>query len=62
MFLAPLFGSVPDCATAPVLVLVGTLMMTQVKDINWHNFQIALPSFLTMVITCLMCVYVCVPF
>ncbi len=55
IFLAPLFGDVPDVATAPCLVLVGVFMMKQVKDIAWadkHNaldMRTALPAFLTII-------------
>ena len=37
-------------AAAPVLVVVGVLMMGQVKDIEWDKFHIALPSFLTILV------------
>lgn len=47
-FLAPLVGMVPNEAAAPALVLVGFLMMTQVKNIPWDDLEIAIPAFLTM--------------
>ena len=49
-FLAPLFAIVPSEAAAPALVVVGFLMMTQVKNIEWDNMEIALPAFLTIVL------------
>ncbi len=49
MFLTPLYEIVPIEAAAPVLVVVGALMMMQVGTINWNMFHIALPAFLTIV-------------
>ena len=34
LFLAPLFDQVPQCATAPVLILVGTMMTNESKNIG----------------------------
>src|SRR6476661_6354396 len=48
--LAPLFAVVPSEAAAPALVIVGFLMMTQVKNIEWDDMDIALPAFLTIVL------------
>ena len=31
-------------------MLVGFLMMTQVKEINWDDIEIAIPAFLTIVL------------
>lgn len=47
-FLAPLVTVIPSEAAVPALVLVGFLMMQQVKDINWANPDIAIPAFLTI--------------
>ena len=49
-FLAPLFAIVPSEAAAPALVIVGFLMMTQVKNIDWDDMEVALPAFLTIVL------------
>jgi AGZA family xanthine/uracil permease-like MFS transporter len=49
-FLAPLFAVVPSEAAAPALVIVGFLMMTQVTNIDWHDMEVALPAFLTIVL------------
>ncbi|MBC9822211.1 NCS2 family permease [Terrabacter sp. MAHUQ-38] len=49
-FLAPLFAVVPSEAAAPALVVVGFLMMTQVKNIEWDDMEVALPAFLTIVL------------
>lgn len=50
MFLTPLYEVVPIEAAAPVLVIVGCMMMGQVKDIDFTDFAIALPSFLMMIV------------
>lgn len=50
MFLTPLYEIVPIEAAAPVLVIVGALMMSQIRDIDFSQFDIALPAFLTIVI------------
>lgn len=50
MFLTPLYQVVPVEAAAPALVVVGALMMAQVRDIDFTDFKIALPAFLTIVV------------
>ncbi|GGG79057.1 NCS2 family permease [Corynebacterium pelargi] len=50
MFLTPLYEVVPIEAAAPVLVIVGALMIGQVRDIDFNQFHIALPAFLTIVV------------
>ena len=47
--LAPLFGMVPSQATAPALIIVGILMMSSVKDIQWDDLEEAIPAFFTLV-------------
>lgn len=49
MFFTPLYEVVPIEAAAPVLVVVGALMMMQVGQIKWDDFSVALPAFLTIV-------------
>lgn len=46
--LSPLLGLVPTGATAPILIIVGVMMMGAIKDIDWHDFTEAMPAFLTM--------------
>jgi AGZA family xanthine/uracil permease-like MFS transporter len=48
LFLEPLFGSIPSAATAPALIIVGVLMMSPVKDMDWDDITEAVPGFLTM--------------
>lgn len=50
MFLTPLYEIVPIEAAVPVLVIVGAMMMAQVKEIDFTEFHIALPAFLTIVV------------
>ncbi|WP_410655595.1 NCS2 family permease [Amycolatopsis sp. lyj-112] len=50
MFLTPLYQVVPVEAAAPALVVVGALMMSQIKDIDFADFTVALPAFLTIVV------------
>jgi AGZA family xanthine/uracil permease-like MFS transporter len=50
ILLAPLVAVIPSEAAVPALVLVGFLMMQQVKDIEWTDVDIAIPAFLTIVL------------
>jgi AGZA family xanthine/uracil permease-like MFS transporter len=49
LFVAPLAGTIPASATAPALIIVGSMMMTTVTEIAWGDPEIAVPAFLTMV-------------
>jgi len=49
LFFAPLLQAVPSPATAPVLVLVGVMMMGESGHINWSAMTTAVPAFLTIV-------------
>ncbi len=49
-FLAPLVAIVPYEAATPALVVVGFLMMVQVKGIDWDDVEVAIPAFLTIVL------------
>jgi AGZA family xanthine/uracil permease-like MFS transporter len=50
LLLAPLVKIVPSEATAPVLVLVGFLMMQQVAELDWRNLEDSIPAYLTIVL------------
>jgi AGZA family xanthine/uracil permease-like MFS transporter len=50
LFLTPLTTIVPSQAATPALVVVGFLLLTQVKDIPWDDWEIAIPAFLTIVL------------
>lgn len=49
MFFAPLFLSIPSAATAPVLVLVGVMMMSSVVKIDFRDYTEAIPAFICIV-------------
>ncbi len=49
IFVAPIVGAIPDAATAPALVIVGSLMISHVTEIPWANPVIAVPAFLTII-------------
>ncbi len=50
MFFAPLVSVVPYEAATPALVIVGFLMMTQIKRIPFDDYAIGIPAFLTIII------------
>lgn len=45
---SPLFLLVPGQATAPALIIVGIFMAQSVKNIEWNDFTIAIPAFITI--------------
>jgi AGZA family xanthine/uracil permease-like MFS transporter len=49
LFFAPLVSMVPAYATAPVLIIVGAMMMQEVGRIKFKDFTVALPAFLTII-------------
>jgi len=50
MFFTPLVQIVPYEAAAPALVVVGFLMMTQIRHIDFTNLEIGIPAFLIIVL------------
>jgi adenine/guanine/hypoxanthine permease len=48
LFVAPLAGAIPSAATAPALIVVGSLMISHVREIDWDDIAVAVPSFLTL--------------
>ncbi len=50
MFIAPLVTVVPFEAASAALVIVGFLMMTAVRNIDWTDYEIGVPAFLTIVL------------
>jgi len=48
LFVAPVVGAIPAAATAPALIIVGSLMISVVAEIQWDDPEIAIPAFLTM--------------
>ncbi len=50
LFLASLAGTIPNEATAPVLIMVGYFMMTIVRDMNWADADIGIPALLIILV------------
>ena len=50
IFLYPLTGYVTSAVTAPALIMVGILMASQLKEIEWDDIAIAIPAFITIII------------
>jgi AGZA family xanthine/uracil permease-like MFS transporter len=48
MFFSPLASIVPSEAAAPALVIVGALMITQVRHLVWDDMVLVIPAFLTI--------------
>lgn len=46
LFLAPLFLAIPGQATAPALVLVGVMMMHDIRKVNFQDYITAIPCFI----------------
>ena len=49
LFAAPVAGVIPAAATAPALIVVGSLMVGTVAEIRWADPVLAMPAFLTMI-------------
>src|SRR5699024_5265068 len=49
LFFSPLLAVITVEVTAPALIIVGVLMATALKSIEWDKFEIAVPAFLTIV-------------
>ena len=48
MFFTPLVQVVPSEAAAPVLVIVGALMVNQIRHLEWEDMTVVIPAFLTI--------------
>lgn len=49
LFFSPLLSVVTAEVTAPALIIVGVLMSSSLKDIDWDEFEIAVPAFFTII-------------
>ncbi|KQL50997.1 guanine permease [Heyndrickxia shackletonii] len=49
LFFFPLLSVVTAPVTAPALIIVGVLMVSSLRHIEWDKFEIAVPAFLTMI-------------
>jgi adenine/guanine/hypoxanthine permease len=47
-FFTPLVQVVPSEAAAPVLVIVGAMMISQIRDLEWGDMSLVIPAFLTI--------------
>ena len=50
LFIAPIVGMVPAFATAPALILIGALMVRQVREIKVRSFEERIPALLTVLL------------
>ena len=50
LFLSPVAALVPACAYSAALIYIGTLMISCVRDIDWADPAVAVPSFLTLTV------------
>jgi adenine/guanine/hypoxanthine permease len=50
LFFFPLLSVITSAVTAPALIIVGVLMVSSLRHIEWNKFEIAVPAFLTMII------------
>ncbi|WP_370222487.1 NCS2 family permease [Cytobacillus sp.] len=50
LIFAPLIYFIPSVATAPILILVGALMLSEIKHISFDDFTDVIPVFLTIVL------------
>jgi AGZA family xanthine/uracil permease-like MFS transporter len=48
MFFTPLVQVVPSEAAAPALVIVGALMISQIRTLEWDDMSLVIPAFLTI--------------
>lgn len=49
MIFSPLLAVIPTTVTAPALIIVGVLMASNLKRIDWEKFEVAFPAFLIVV-------------
>lgn len=49
LFLAPFFLAVPGAATAPVLILVGLMMMSPLRRLDFTDYSESIPAFICIV-------------
>jgi AGZA family xanthine/uracil permease-like MFS transporter len=49
-FFAPLVAVIPYEAATPALIIVGFLMMSQIKEVEWSDYGIGIPAFLSIIL------------
>lgn len=50
LFFSPLLTVITNAVTAPALIIVGSLMCSNFKDIEWDKSEVAISSFLTIIL------------
>lgn len=50
LFLSPLFSAIPPVATAPALIIVGLLMISPIKNIDFDDYTEVIPAFAVIVL------------
>ncbi|MBQ7859530.1 MAG: NCS2 family permease [Faecalibacterium sp.] len=50
MFFSPIAQLIPGCTTAAALIYVGFLMVASIKNIDWNDYRISVPAFLTLAV------------
>lgn len=50
LFFAPMFLLVKGFCTGPALILVGMFMIAPITKVDWEDYSIAIPAFLTMIL------------
>ena len=48
-FFSPVVSIVPNAATAPILIIVGVMMLSNLKSIDWEDLSEAIPAFFTSI-------------
>jgi AGZA family xanthine/uracil permease-like MFS transporter len=49
MFFSPVIGAIPPVATAPALIVVGSLMIRAMVDLKWDDATESIPAFVTII-------------
>ncbi len=49
LFFAPLIDFIPSVATAPALIIIGSLMLSDIKNVNFDDFTEVVPAFLPLI-------------
>jgi AGZA family xanthine/uracil permease-like MFS transporter len=50
LFFSPLFLSIPAAATAPVLIIVGLLMLEPIRNIDFSDYTESIPAFVCIIL------------
>jgi len=50
LFFQPIIAIVPGAATAPALIIVGVMMLSNIRSIKWEDFTEVFPAFVAMIV------------